>query len=387
MIFTNAFALNSVLTPAFAISFLLVFHFFFQFKKKKVYESPPYLFFFWLILTFSFLVMSNGEKSLNHWFLWTFPFFSYYFVFKNELFQLFTLTEIKDKIFKYITYVTLFACSFSILEFYCINFLDIDLSFIPRGAVKEYAPFDIGFVRARSFVEESGHFSFFVEIFGPLSFYWLNKNLKFPLKLPALAIIVLGLMATMSGVGLLLLGVYSFMLFNFYLLEKKTSSIVKFRVIFYAIGLFCLVVFLYPGFFSSLRDLISIKISTDNFSYLDRIGRFAAIDKLSGFAYLVGYGPAAFSTLNIDSFISLYLGILMNTGIIGIILFTLFCLSKYKSIKKIKDLDCRFALKCSFLFACFHLAFIDIIYVPWFWVLLSLIDVINLKEKKTIKMI
>lgn len=330
--------------------------------------------------------MSNGEKSLNHWFLWTFPFFSYYFVFKNELSQLFTLSEIKDNIFKYITYATLFGCSFSTLEFCCKNFLGIDLDFIPRGAVEDYNPFD-GFFRARSFAEESGHFSFFVEIFGPLSVFWINKNLKFPLKLLAIAIILLGLMATMSGVGLLLLGIYILILFEFYLFRKKTSTTVKAKVIFYAIGLFFLLVVLYPDFFSNIRDLIAFKMVSDNASNAERVSRFAAIDKLSGLAYFIGYGPAAFSTLNVDSFISLYLGIFMNTGIIGITLFTLFCLSKYTSIKRIKDIDCRFALKCSFLFACFHFAFIDIIYVPWFWVLLSLIDVIYLKEKKTYNLI
>ncbi|MEK0413634.1 MAG: hypothetical protein RL070_1122 [Bacteroidota bacterium] len=382
MIFTNAFALNSVLTPAFAISFILIVHFIFQ--KKIVYERPPYLFFFWLLLTFSFIVMSNGEKSLNHWFLWTFPFFSYYFVFKNELFQLFTLSEIKNKIFKYITYVTLLACSFSILEFCCINFLDIDLSFIPRGAVEDYKPFDFGFVRARSFAEESGHFSFFVEIFGPLSVYWINQNLRFPLKLIALAIILLGLIVTLSGVGLLLLVIYLFMLFYSYLLRRKTSTSFKIKVIFYAIGLFFLILVIYPDFFSTVWNLIAVKTELDNESYLERVGRFAAIDKLSGFAFLIGYGPASFSTLNVNSFISLYLGILMNTGILGIILYALFCLTKYKSIIRIKDIDCRLALKCSFLFSCFHLAFIDIIYVPWFWVLLSLIDVIYKKERKLV---
>jgi hypothetical protein len=386
MIFTNAFALNSVLTPAFAISFIFIVHFILD-KKKKVYQRPTYLLFFWLLLTFSFIFMSNSEKSLNHWFLWTFPFFSYYFVFKNELFQLFTLTEIKDKIFKYITYATLLACSFSVLEFCCINFLGIDLSFIPRGAVEDYLPFDFGFVRARSFAEESGHFSFFVEIFGPLSVFWINKNLKFSLKLLALVIILLGLMVTLSGVGLLLLGIYILMLFDFYLFRKETSTKFKLKVIFYAIGLFFFLLILYPDFFSNIRDLIAFKMASDNTSNAERVGRFAAIDKLSGLSYLMGYGPAAFSTLNVDSFISLYLGIFMNTGIIGISLFTLFCLSKYRSIKRIKDIDCRFALKCSFLFACFHFAFIDIIYVPWFWVLLSLIDVIYLKEKKTYNLI
>ena len=239
------------------------------------------------------------------------------------------------------------------LEFCCINFLDIDLSFIPRGAVEDYTPFDFGFVRARSFAEESGHFSFFVEIFGPLSVYWINKNLRFPFKLTALAIILLGLIFTLSGVGLLLLLFYLFMLFNSYLFKRKASSSVKIKLIFYAIGLFYLILVLYPDFFTTVWNLIAVKTELDNESYLERVGRFAAMDKLSGFAFLIGYGPAAFSTLNVNSFISLYLGILMNTGILGLILYALFCLSKFNSIIRIKDIDCRFALKCSFLFSCF----------------------------------
>ena len=379
MIFTNAFALNAVLTPAFAISFILIFHFIVQ-RKKVIMEPIPYLFFFWLLLTFSFIVMSNGEKSLNHWFLWTFPFFSYYFVLKNVLFHLFTLTEIKEKIFKYITYATLIACSFSIFEFCCVNLLDIDLSFIPRGVVEDYTPIVTGFLRARSFTEESGHFSFFVEIFGPLSVFWINKNLRFSLKVISLAIILFGLLTTISSVGLLLLLIYIIMLFAFYLFRKKTSTRVKFKVFIYACGLL-LAVTLNADFISSVWDVITMKLDSDNTSSSIRVGRFDSIDKLSGLAILIGFGPAAFSTLGVDSFISLYLGILMNTGVIGITLFTLFCLSKYRYIQRIQDEDCRFALKSSFLFACFHLAFIDIIYVPWFWVLLSLSDVIFIKEK------
>lgn len=380
MIFTNAFALNAVLTPAFAISFLLIIHFLLR-HNSKVFEGPPFLFLFWLLLTFSFLAMSNSEKSINHWFLWTFPFFSYYFVFKNELAYLFSLDEIKDKILKYISYATLFACSFSILEFCFVNYLEFDLSFIPRGVVEDYNPIDLGFTRARSFTEESGHFSFFVEIFGPLAVCRIKNYKNVLLKTIALVTILLGLIATMSGVGLLLLSVYLTLFFNFYFFKKRISNLSRLRLFFYALGLLIPVIVIYPNFFPSLLDLVVFKIDPENLSYFDRMSRFSAVEKLSGVSYLIGYGPAAFSTLKVDSFISLYLGILMNTGIIGVILFTLFCWSKYSMIKKIKDIDIRFALKCSLLFAFVHLAFIDIIYVPWFWVLLSLIDIIYRKEK------
>jgi hypothetical protein len=273
----------------------------------------------------------------------------------------------------------LFACSFSILEFYYKNFLGIDFDFIPRGVVEDYNPFD-GAFRARSFVEESGQFSFFIEIFGPISVFWITKHLNEPFKFLALMIIILGLLSTMSGVGILLLAVNIILTFEYYIFRKKTSFLLRIKVIFIAVG-FLVGFLVFQELFSDLQGLVTAKLDADNASHSDRVDRFVALSKLSGLAFIIGYGPAAFSTLHVDSFISLYLGIIMNTGVTGLILFILFCLQKYRTILRIKDLEIRFALKCAFLFACFHLTFIDTIYVPWFWVMLSIIDVIYKKEK------
>lgn len=383
MIFTNAFALNSVLTPAFALSFFLIFHFIIS-GTKKLFDKPPYLILFWLLLTLSFIFMAKGDKCRNHWFMWTFPFFSYYFVFKNELNYLFTLDEIKYKILKVITYATVFACAFCIFEFCCSNFFGIDLSFIPRGTVEDYNPFD-GFFRARSFIEESGHFSFYVEIFGPISVYWIIQNIKSPFKkIFHILTIVLGIMATMSAVGLMFLFVYIALFLNFVIFKNKSSLSVKLGILTCVIAIMSLGVYLYPDLFSTIWDLIVMKLDPDNASFSDRSSRFDALEKLSGVALFIGYGPAAFSTLNVDSFVSLYLGILMNTGVLGFILACLFCFKKYRRVQMIYDRECRFALKWSFIFACAHLAFIDIIYVPWFWILISLIDVIYYKERDLI---
>ena len=375
MIFTNAFALNSVLTPSFAISFLLILDYL-RFPKKSFQSKPHYLLYFWLLLTFSFIVMSDGEKCRNHWLLWTYPFFTYFFVFKNELSRLFTLEEIKSKVVKVIAYATIFACAFS-------TFLGIDLSFIPRGTVEDYTPFD-GFFRARSFAEESGHFSFFVEIFGPLSIYWILNNLKASFKLVTIGVIVLGLVATMSAVGLLFMFVYIGMFANFYIVEQNSKVSAKILFLVSLIAFLVVITVVYPEVFSTIWDLIMMKLNPENVSHADRASRFSAIEKMSGIAYLIGYGPAAFSTLNVDSFISFYLGVFMNTGIIGLWLFLCFCLSIFHKIKSIRDANLRFALKTSFFFACAHLAFIDIIYVPWFWVMLSIAEVVSKKNSEII---
>lgn len=382
MIFTNAFALNSVLTPSFAISFLLILDYL-RFPKKSFQSKPHYLLYFWLLLTFSFVVVSDGEKCRNHWLLWTYPFFTYFFVFKNELSRLFTLEEIKSQVLKVIAFATIFACAFSTFEFCCSNFLGIDLNFIPRGTVEDYTPFD-GFFRARSFAEESGHFSFFVEIFGPLSIYWILNNLNASFKLVTIGVIVLGLVATMSAVGLLFMFVYIGMFANFYIVEQNSKVSAKFLFLISLIAILVVITVVYPEVFSTIWDLIMMKLNPENVSHADRASRFSAIEKMSGIAYLIGYGPAAFSTLNVDSFISFYLGVFMNTGIIGLWLFLCFCLSIFHKIKSIRDANLRFALKTSFFFACAHLAFIDIIYVPWFWVMLSIAEVVSKKNSKII---
>lgn len=380
MIFTNAFAVNAVLTPSFAISFIFIGHFVFYPRAPHI-VLPPYLFIFWLLYTFSFLMMASGEKSLNHWFLWTFPFFSYYFVFRSELIWLFSLEEIKQSVFRYISLCTLVGSAFSILEFSCINFLDMSLDFIPRGTVQEYKPFDSGFYRARSFVEESGHFAFFLEIFGPITVYWLSRNSKPLIRAVLIVMIVLSLITTMSGVGLLFLALYLLLLVVNRLVKVYRSALTRLRfLVLFLIVLFS-VNFFYPNLFEVLSGIVTAKLDLSNISNLDRVSRFRVLEELSGLSLFIGYGPAAFSTLGSETFISLLLGVLMNTGLIGSVLFTLFIFSKLRVCGRLRDQELRFSLRCSLVFASLHLLFIDIIYVPWLWVLLAIVDVIYKKEQ------
>lgn len=73
-------------------------------------------------------------------------------------------------------------------------------------------------------------------------------------------------------------------------------------------------------------QVVMTKLDTDNSSFNDRSDRIIGLEHfLSGVNLIVGYGAAAFSTLKTPSFISLYVGILMSTGILGIVLFLSFC--------------------------------------------------------------
>lgn len=380
MPFTNAFALNSVLSPSFAVSLLLGAHFFYK-RNEIVVSKPPFLLYLWIILFFSLLTMSSGEKSLNHFFLWTYPFLIYYFVFKNELNQSFTLEEIKYEICKIITIITLFSCIFSVFEFVCTNIFSVEMSFIPRGSVEEYTPFDFGFYRARSFAEESGHFAFFLEIFSPISVYWICKYLtKSYIKISFYIILTIGLFTTMSAVGVLSFFIYLFLLYQHYFFYSKSRNANKIVLILFLTVFVTIILVMIPDLFNFVVDIVKAKMDPDNVSYSDRSSRFEALHSLTGISLLIGYGPAAFSTLDVESFISFYLGVLMNTGVLGLLSLLLFLISKYNTLSKIKDDNLKIAFRCSFLLSCMHLMFIDIIYIPWFWVMISLIDVIRLKE-------
>lgn len=383
MAFTNAFAISAVLSPSFLVSFVFIFHFF-VYPKKAVMISPPYLFYFWLVYSVSFLVMSSGEKSLNHWFLWTFPFFSYYFIFRSELSWFFTLEEIKALVLKYVSWVTLFACIYGVLEFCCRNFLHIDFDFIPRGAVQEYSPFDLGLYRARSFAEESGHFAFFLEIFGPLTVYWLSRNVRLIFQYFGYIVICLGMLVTMSGIGVLFLAIYLLLLLVANIRSSKNRISSRLKYLLFSLTVVVMIYTTIPDLIDGLVGIVMSKFDSKNFSRLDRLSRFSALRELSGLSFLIGYGPAAFSTLGTKTFISLLLGIIMNTGAIGLISFSLFYLSKLVLSRRIRDVKLSFALQTSLIFAGVHLLFIDIIYVPWFWLLLAILDVVYVKEKRLI---
>jgi hypothetical protein len=199
------------------------------------------------------------------------------------------------------------------------------------------------------------------------------------MRLILIPILIMGLLSTMSGIGILLGALYIIMILALNFFVKPTSIWSK-LVILLIVGTLVLVVLGFSEFFRNLQDLVLAKLDGDNVSHSDRLDRFNALRKLEGLSWLIGFGPAAFSTLNVPSFISLYLGILMNTGVLGALMWVLFCHRKFRSVIGIKDLDLKFALFSSLLFACFHLAFIDIIYVPWFWVLMAMIDVVKAKQ-------
>lgn len=387
-IFTGAFALSSVLTVALGVAVLLFILGILNNGFSIKFDEPPFLLFFFFILIFGYLFVATGDKKTHHLLIWVVPALVYYYMPKRLIYKLFSLDVIKNKLLSVATIATLTACCYALLEFFMVNFLGNDMSFIPRGMVAEgYTPLALDSIRARSFMEESGQFALYWELFAPLSLYWIKKNVKRELiKSLFYLIMVSALIVSFSAVGFVCLVLWAIAIIFHKMIEaKRVSSMITILLVsaFFLFLLFLII----PEFFDTLNIIISGKLDPDSSSHADRADRFDALKHLYGLAVLTGYGPHAAGTLNVDSFVSFYLGVLMNTGILGLMCFFLFMLQQFKYVRKLRDKELRFAFLMSLWFSSMHWMFVDNIYVPWFWILLSLLGAIHFKERDEMKRI
>lgn len=384
--FTSAFAVSSFISmPTFlAAIYSLLYLILLLSSRIKLHKEGYWLLAFWIVLTFSFLLFATGEKCLNHYVMWTFSFFAFYHVFKSLVLYLLKFeNRIFGVILNVISFSVFISALFAIVEFLLVNWGGISLeNIIPRGRVEEYTPLASNFIRARSFMEESGHFSLYLEIFTPITLAWLLRNRKNKIILILyVSTVLLALFFSFSAYGFVALVIaisiylyyYVFSVSNFKSLMRNLSLVFL---------LFLLVIIVFPSIWEIGYQTVTAKLDIDNSSFSDRNSRIVGLEQyLTGINLMIGYGSAAFSTLKTPSFISLYVGILMSTGILGSILFVCFLLCAFYHILHITDKDMRCGFVIAFTLSTIHFCFVDLINLPWFWTMLALAYVYRTKEK------
>ncbi len=377
MIFANAFAISSVITISFGLSLVLFLYGLLKGLPSIRFGEPNYLLGIFVILLLSYVLFATGEKSTNHLLLWTAPPLLYYYMFKRILVKTFSFNQLLKNVLGVVYLATMVASLFALFEFVGRNFLGIDFSFIPRAALEDAESQALGGIRARSFMEEPGHFSFFLEIFIPLPIYWRIRHFtSIYMKVGSCVIMIAAVIVSFSAVGYVCLAIGAVL----YFAHSFKSSKFKLGSIGLLLGILYIIL-LVPDLWDMLVQTVQLKMDSDNTSHASRVSRFDALKYLGGIDFLVGYGPAAFDTLKVDSFVSLYLGVLMNTGIIGFFFCVLFIIKMFKNVKSVRDDSLRFAFFLSLVFSTIHFAIIDHIYLPWFWVMLSLLCAIRKKYR------
>lgn len=381
MMFINALALSSFETISFAISFLFVIIvFFIKNKRTHLYNGDGYLLCFLAIYLISYVLFATGEKCTNHLIMWFYPIIVYYFILRRVIRNKFPKKDIEKNIIGIIAISTLVASSFAIAEFVSKNFVSIPIvDNIYRGGIEDYSGFALDKVRARSFMEESGQFAFYWELFAPLTIYWFMKFVKKKVLLIFVVVeLLISLFVTYSAAGFMCVGIASIFLLYDLLINKgqvNRSKIIVVLLFVVVVGI-CVIV-LIPDVFDAIEEVVRNKTHAGNSSYDIRTSRFNALKELDGINLFMGYGPAAFSTLHTETFISLYLGVLMNTGLLGLFFIFLFFISKYVMIRKNNNYALKIVFTTSIVMGVAHFSLIDLIYIPWFWLLMILVDLMQ----------
>jgi len=398
--FTSAFALKSFLPLPLLISFILTFKFIFiKNIKFKISIVDIILFIFLFMISISYIcnlfILRYSPKLLNHFSSYFITLLFYYFIIKNILY-IYVLKKGINKVLKFVLLSVLLASIFGTINFLGKNFFGFDLdNYIYRPMVENMNALAIGFYRSRSFIEEPGHFAMFLEIFFPLSLYYLlnikvNKNYIILYSF----IVIISFLFTFSTAGIMISIISIFSVFIYYLFQNKSvlKNIYLYKQLFYIL-IFLLVIlsiFNYYGLFDlfQLIEYINSKLNGSNSSNdrLDRVHEALSLFSNSGlFHILFGFGPGGY-LLYIKSIISLYLLLLLETGIIGLFLFILFQFLVLKHILSLNS-NIKYYFLFSFISATFHYSLISNYWYPWYWFLIVLIEIqyyLELKRKKNV---
>jgi len=393
MPFTSAFALSGTINlPIIAALFLLGFNVIQNVKNKSlpinfINNEVVLISLFLFFVLISFLV--NGlaySFSLNH----TLAYFSSFLLFFISPYLFFishtSPKQLLASTLKVVFIAVLISSLFSLFEFTLTNFLSINVTdFIPRANVKEYDPLITGFlIRSRGFAEESGHYGFMMELFAPLSIYYLYFSnfctLKPMIKNIATFCIVISIITSFS--------VSSFILIPFSIL---LAIVLKFNLI--RNDLFrnykkilltifvVLIVWQIINAFIPLNEILQITLDEkfDSFSLNDRQERsdyfWQKFPKLPIENILFGSGPSWYKIFEHDdsyTFLSVYQTIAFENGLISLAIFLMVIFFVLIKLYQIKHIISIFLLT-SFIAGLLHYNNISNYWYPWFWFLLAFI--------------
>jgi len=356
------------------------------------------IFLFLLTVVFSFLINGWGNsKSLNHTVAYLSSFLLFYVAIKFTLFNARDKNLVLKRTLQFITYTTIISAIFGNIEFISANVFHVNLNdYIPRPTEDEawYDATVLGiFFRARGFAPESGHFAFMMELFSPLTVYYLyfSHHCKWRKFLKALIVVVIVFsfvfaVSTASFVILPLALLVASLIYSksiFLYIKKKPA---KFIISTAAVSA---IVFLF-NYFLSIYALIILSITNkmDSFSLYDRQERIDFFnDKFTHLPFinnLIGTGPAGYNILGFDeskAILSLYYSITFELGFFGLLLLLFFFLYIIFQTLRIRT-SIGFFLLVSVFSGVMHYYFISNFWYPWFWFIAAFVVFYNVCKKQ-----
>ncbi|GHB59227.1 O-antigen ligase family protein [Persicitalea jodogahamensis] len=395
---TSAFALTSTITVPLFLSLLCVVIFvinaiIYRDHYLSIEVEDLVLFLFLLSVYLGFFLNQNHFKSgkpFNHVIAYSYVVLINYYLIKNAYYHLCKKfgAGFISKSYAAIYFGIFITCAFGIAEFWLKNIKGIDVdSYIPRPAVSEYEPLALtDFIRLRSFVEESGHLAYYIEVFAPIAIYFSRK--KKYLFYPLVAVISACFLLTFSTAGWLI-SAFTYLILTIWYAEfwkQRENTIVNYRKIFrYLLGV-GIVVSIFASNYnlvtyvsSALKEVVVYKIGRSNSAedrtarYLEGVNALAHSDLLR---LSFGNGPAVYDTLQFHrgGTILLYLTIILESGLLGLSFFLIFCALLFYKAMKLQNPQLRFVLLFALCSSFLHFLIISNYWYPWFWILAIIIQ-------------
>ncbi len=395
--FTSFFALSTWLRLPVVINqilFLTLIIGIFQnnlIKTKWIVKEDLFLIGFLVLVWLSFTLGYREQRSFNHSLAYTNSILFYFFLSKYVI-TLFKISSVQIAKIVYWSFIT--SSVIIILDFIGINYLDFSLRRVfseADGAISNMNYYiRAGKQRVGGVAEEPGNMALFYNIYFGISLYYLHQNRKrYNIKW-ILFLFVVSHFAMLSNAGIALPVIAGIIIF---LLNKLTRLKITTKQLFWTLSIFITIILSYLiilffdiGQSSQLLEEFFNKIffneTVEYSSSGQRLKHWARA--LSNFTKhsIFGNGPGFGVNQDAEGYLSVYLTILSDVGIIAFIFFISFQRELILKVLKLETATRNFLLFCvitSFL----HLIIVADFYHAPLWILFVFIQLVY-KEQKTV---
>lgn len=396
--FTSFFAVSSWLRlPVVVNQFLFVVTLFGVLVHKKIRNKwlvqedlllLIFLCFVWLSFLFGFL----EKRSFNHSLAYTNSILFFFFLIKYVIeWQRISLLKIS----KVVYYSFLTASLIIIIDFIGINFLNIEIRNWYSEIDGKISNMDYfirnGFKRVGGVAEEPGHMAFFYNIYFGISLFYLSSKNNIKTLIMPIILYLLCQFAMLSNAGIILPVFALLFIFIYNKLKKLKISKKQILIIcsFLFIFLFTSIIFIFfdVGNSSKIIEEFFDKVffNESDKSYSSSGQRLKQWERaFTNFIKkpVLGNGPGYGVNEDAEGYLSVYLTILSDLGILAFLTFLSFLVILIQRILYLDIYSRSFLLFC--VMTCFlHLFIIADFYHAPFWILLVLIQ-LKYKENKKI---
>ena len=395
--FTSFFALSAWLRLPVIINqilfiFLIIGIFQHGFVKTKwIVKEDLYLLAFLVLVWLSFVFGFREKRSFNHSLAYTNSIIFYFFLSKYVVTR-FKISSIK--IAKIIYWSFLTSSLIIITDFIGKNYYNFSLRETFSTVDGAISNMDY-FIRARMFhvggvAEEPGHMAMFYNIYFGISLYYIHTKVKVKLYKWVILLFIVAHFAIFSTAGIVLPVIAVILIFSLNkLLRLKITS----KQLFALFGLFFTIVIILGLFlFLDLGQTNQLLEEFFNKVFFSETAEYSSSGQrlkqwgraLSNFIKhpIFGNGPGFGVNEDAEGYLSVYLTVLSDIGLIGFLFFISFQKALIGKVMKLKVPIRNFLLFCvitSFL----HLIIISDFYHAPLWILFLFIQLVY-KEQKTV---